>query len=131
MIVTRMISEVVGSPEEHVNKTIDLLLDRISEYKKIKIISEKKFEAKKMDTDPLFSGFIEYEAEFEKIEHIIDFCFDFMPSSIEIIEPLNISISATAAADIFNELLARLHQNDLLLRNIIAELKLIKQKESQ
>ena len=130
MIHLRIISEVIGSPEDHVNKTMDLLLERIKERKELKLLKEKKFEAKKMENSPLFSGFIEYEIEFQNIENIVGFCFDFMPSSIEVIEPLALSISAAATADLFNELLARLHQNDLFLRNMIAELKMLKQKSS-
>jgi len=84
-----------------------------------------------MENSQLFSGFIEYEIEFQNIESIVGFCFDFMPSSIEVMEPLALSMSAAATGDLFNELLARLHQNDLFLRNMIAELKMLKQKSVQ
>ena len=130
MINLRIISEVIGSPEGHVNKTIDLLLERIKERKELKLLKETKFEAKKMENSQLFSGFIEYEIEFQNIESIVGFCFDFMPSSIEVMEPLALSMSAAATGDLFNELLARLHQNDLFLRNMIAELKMLKQKSA-
>ncbi len=127
MISTRIISEVVGSPEEHVNKTMDLLLDKIKEQKTTRINNEKKFDAQKMENSPLFSGFIEYEAEFNKIEDIIGFCFDFMPSSIEIIDPPHVTLSTSASTDFFNELLARLHQNDMFLRNALIELRQLKE----
>ncbi|MEK6826237.1 MAG: hypothetical protein AABX90_01265 [Nanoarchaeota archaeon] len=130
MIQTKIISEIVGSPEEHVNKTMDLLLDKIKERKDIKIKAEKKFEAKKMQDNPLYTAFMEYEAEFEKLEDVTSFCFDFMPSSIEIIKPHEIQMNATVVADLFNELLARLHQNEIFLRNLIAEVQLMK-KESK
>ena len=45
MIKTRIISEIVGSPQEHVNKTMDLLLERIREKKDIRLNNEKKFNA--------------------------------------------------------------------------------------
>jgi len=51
-----------------------------------------------------------------------------MPSSIEILEPQELKINTTNAAELFNDLLARLHQNDLLLRNVIAELGMLKRK---
>jgi len=126
MIRTRIISEIVGSPEEHVNKTTDLLLNKIKEKKDLKISNERKFKAEKMEGNPLYSAFIEYEVEFQKLESLIGFCFDFMPSSIEILEPKEVNIPATNAADLFNELLAQLHQNDLFLRNMAAELKMLK-----
>ncbi|MFH1592518.1 MAG: hypothetical protein ABIB47_04085 [Candidatus Woesearchaeota archaeon] len=131
MIKTKIISEIVGSPEEHVNTTMGLLLDKIKESKQLTVTSEKKFEAQKIPEKPLFSAFIEYEAEFEELQKLIDFCFDFMPSSIEILEPAEIRLKAESSADLFNELLARLHQNDLFLRNLIAEMKLLKDKLGQ
>jgi len=129
MIKTKIISEIVGTPEDHVNKTVDLLLAKIKERKDIKVISEKKFEAQKVKDKPFYSAFIEYEAEFEKLNNLISFCFDFIPSSIEILEPNEIKIPALSAGEFLNELLARLHENDLFLRNLIAELKLLKKEQ--
>ena len=131
MIKTKIISEVVGSPEEHVNKTLDLLLTKIKEIKGVEFLSEKKFLAEKMEGKPLFSAFIEYEMGFEKFQDLVSFCFDFMPSSIEIIEPTIHTLDSTNLATMFNDLLARLHQNELFLRNMAAQIKLLKdQKEN-
>ena len=128
MIKAKIISEVVGSPQEHVDKTLQLLLDKIKERKNLQVKNEKMFSAQPMEKSSLFSGFLEYDIEIEQVNTLVDFCFDFMPSSIEIIEPDNLKMNASDISSLFNELMARLHQNDLFLRNLIVELKMIKKK---
>jgi len=129
MIKTKIISEVVGSPQEHVDKTVKLLLEKIKENKSFECKEEKIFEAQKIEGQPLYSAFIEYILEFSKLEDFTGFCFDYMPSSIEILEPAEFKMSAIDTSEMFNELMARLHQNDLLLRKVLAELEWIKREE--
>ena len=126
MIKAKIISEVLGSPQEHVDKTLNLLLEKIKEVKDLRAANWKVFEAQKIEDKPLFTGFLEYEISVETIEHLVGFCFDFMPSSIEIIEPDEFQIPATDTGNILNDLLARLHQNDMFLRNVVAELTKMK-----
>ena len=128
MIKAKIISEVLGSPQEHVDKTLNVLLDKIKERKELNVVNERVFESQKVEDKPLYTGFIEYEISIEDINELIGFCFDFMPSSIEIIEPTELRLKSTSAGELFNELMARLHQNEMFLRNVIAELKLAKKQ---
>ena len=131
MIRAKIISEVVGSPQNHVDDTLKLLLDKIKERKDFVVNNEQIFEAQKMENNPLFSGFIEYELELSDVKKVIDFCFDFMPSSIEIIEPDEFNINSFIISDLFNELMARLHQNELTLRNALAQIELLKKSNGK
>ena len=126
MIKAKIISEVLGSPQEHVDKTLNLLLDKIKNIKEFNVVNWKVFEAQKVEDKPLFTGFLEYEISVGTIEQVVGFCFDFMPSSIEILEPDDFQMPATDAGNILNDLLARLHQNDMFLRNVVAELTRMK-----
>ena len=45
MIKAKIISEVVGSPQEHVNKTLNLILEKLKERNGINIDEERLFEA--------------------------------------------------------------------------------------
>lgn len=128
MIKAKVISEVVGMPREHVDKTLNLLLEKLKERKNLSLSNERTFNAEKMEDKPLFSGFIEYEINVENINELSGFCFDFMPSSIEVLEPDEFRLNAVNAAEFMNDILARLHQNDMFLRNAIAELKMLKKK---
>jgi len=125
MIKAKIISEVLGSPQEHVDKTLNLLLEKLKERKSLHIENEHTFQAEKIEGKPFFSGFIEYEISVENLNELSGFCFDFMPSSIEILEPERIGINSVEAGDLFNEIMARLHQNDMLLRNTVAQLNML------
>ena len=131
MIRAKVISEVLGSPQEHVDKTLNLLIDKLKERKELNIGNEKIFQAEKIENKQLFSGFIEYEINVENLNQLSGFCFDFMPSSIEILEPDELKTSSVIIGELFNEILARLHQNDMFLRNTIAELAYLKKKSEK
>ena len=81
---------------------------------------------KKLEDKPLYSSFAELEIEFDILESVVGFCFDYMPSSIEILEPSELKLNAVNVSELFNELMARLHNNEMLLRNALAELSLLK-----
>src|SRR3989344_3928264 len=83
----RAIIEILGSPEEHVKKTMQMILDKIKQYPDTKIIKEKMFPAEKMGDKNLWSTFTELDMEVKNVQILTGFCFDFMPSSLEIIEP--------------------------------------------
>ena len=59
--------------------------------------------------------------EVNGVENLIGFCFDFMPSSIEILEPNNLSMEIQEIGDLLNDLLARLHKYDMALKSIRAQ----------
>ena len=130
MIKAKIISEVLGSPQEHVDKTLQLLLEKLKERSSLHIMNETIFQAEKIEEKPFFSGFIEYEISVENLNELSGFCFDFMPSSIEILEPDKLNINAVEAGEFFNEIMARLHQNDMLLRNTVAQLNLLRKEKS-
>lgn len=129
MIKVRIINEVLGSPKEHVENTLKLLLDNMRQNKNLKLINEIIFEATKLEDKPLYSSFAELEIEFKVLEDLVGFCFDYMPSSIEILEPEELKLEAISVSDLFNELMARLHQNDMMLKNAIAELAVLKREK--
>ncbi len=129
MIKVRIINEVLGSPKEHVENTLKLLLDNMRQNKNLKLINEMIFEATKLGDKPLYSSFAELEIEFKVLEDLVGFCFDYMPSSIEILEPEELRLEAISVSDLFNELMARLHQNDMMLKNAMAELAVLKREK--
>ena len=67
----------MGSPQEHVDKTINMLLEKIRSRKELNTTNEKVFKAEKIEGRPLFSGFIEYEIDTESLNALNGFCFDF------------------------------------------------------
>lgn len=128
-------NEVLGTPQEHVEKTAQGLVDAFKQRKDFEIIksyvSDAK-EAKLGDKQPenikFFSVIIESEVGVENMEKLLGFCFDFMPSSIDVLEPSKLEIDARDVNAFVNDLMARLHKYDMFLKNLKAHASLLKKE---
>ena len=107
-ILTRVIIEIIGKPKEHIEKALRIVVEKIKEQKDIKVVEEKLFDAEKQEE--MFSIFAELGVLFMDIETLVGFCFDFMPSSIEILDPQKLSFDSNDFAGLINDLLTKLHQ---------------------
>ena len=117
----RSIIEIVGGPKEHVDKAMGIVLGKLREDKQVKLLNEKVFEAKPLEgKKPLFSTFCEIEIEVKNMSDLFGFCFDFLPSSVEIYEPTEMPLKIDSVNDMLNELMSKLHQYDMALKNIYA-----------
>ena len=134
-ILCRAIVEVVGKPKEHVEKAINLVVEKSAEIKGLKIEkkdiaktksikseslseTEKKIQEK---TGEIFSSFTEIEFIADNLDVVASFCFDFLPSSLEIIEPENISSDIQDISKLMNDTLSRLHNADLAVKRLNLE----------
>jgi len=126
-IKVRVIIEVIGGPKEHVEKTLGLVLNKIKEEKYLEVIKAVSYEAKQTDKK-FWSSFAELELSFSNVERVIDFCFDYMPSSIEIVEPTELMMETKEISNMLNDLLAGLHKYELALKNIHAQNILLKRE---
>ena len=118
-VLARVIIEVLGGPKEHIETVIKNVIERLKKEKGIKIVSEKIFPTEQVDK--LFTTFAEIEFESETPNMLINICFDYMPSSIEILEPKNITFAALDFVEFFNDILARLHRSDMVVKNVNAQ----------
>lgn len=123
-VIVNVLVEVVGKPKEHVVESLKTMIDKIKSEKGINILREKTFDPKPKDN--YFSTFSEIEIEFDDPSHIVSFCFDYMPSSIEIIEPADLELESHLLAEILNDLLAKLHSANMNLANVRAENQMLK-----
>ena len=126
---TRLIIEVVGFPEEHINDTLKLISEKFGEgIKEINVIRKSSREAHKISIDPkkpveeskFFSGFVEIEADVAHIAALFGIVFDWMPASIEIAEPELTTEKISDINSILNDLCARLHQYDSVTKTLRA-----------
>lgn len=131
-IKARVIIEVVGAPRDHVEATLKNVVDKIKEEKELNLLNSELFEAKEVQLEnipqKIWSAFSEIDISVDNINRIIGFCFDFMPSSIDIIEPAELNLNAGEMSDMLNDLLAGLHKYDLFLKNIHAQNILFKKE---
>jgi glutamyl-tRNA reductase len=102
----RVILEIVGTPKEHVEESLKEYVKKIKADKTYTIIKEKSEKAEKQENG-LFSAFSEMEMLMKDTSLLLNFCFDYLPSSIEVIEPEKLIIKNSDFGDFMNDLLAR------------------------
>jgi ketopantoate reductase len=107
-ILVRTIIEIVGKPKEHVDKSLKVVVEKIKEQKGLEVVDEKAFSAE--PHEKLFSAFVELGILFKNIDSLIGFCFDYMPSSIEIMDPEKIHFNSNEFAAVLNDMVGRLQQ---------------------
>jgi hypothetical protein len=122
----KAIIEILGKPIEHVDETMKKVLTELASKEGLTVIEKEV--AKTKEVESFFSTYVDLELKLDNLDRMIDFCFDFLPSSIEIIEPEKLELTAETMADFMNDLLAKLHQHSMVIRNLHAENTLLKQQ---
>lgn len=92
----------------------------------IDIVKKEIFEAQEIEEMKLFSTFVEADIIFKNIEKFIGFCFDYTPSSVEIIEPYSFLLDARFFNAMLNDMITKLHKYTTLIRNLDAEYAILK-----
>ncbi len=119
-IICKLVIEVLGKPEQHVTDTLKLLLKKMrDEEEGVKILNGKVHKPKK--EGDFFSSFAEIDAELADFALLSGICFNYMPSSIEIIEPEKLDLKALKISDFINDLMAKLHDVDMRLKSITSQ----------
>jgi len=126
-IQAKIMIEILGTPKEHVEETIKKVIEKLKNEEGVKLLKEVTYEAEKIKE--MWSTFSDLDIEVEDTTKLVGICFDYMPSSVEIIEPLKMNIETTMITEFLNDLLARLHKTDMILKNTIAENQLLKQRK--
>ncbi len=106
-IYSRIILEVVGKPKEYVQESLKEYLKKIKADKSYLLIKEKT--EKPEEQDGFFSAFSEIEILFKNSLSLLSFCFDYMPSSLEIIEPEKTILKNNDFTGFINDMLSRSH----------------------
>ena len=108
-----MIVEIAGRPAEHVVTTLKNHVEQIRNFKDIEVFDIKVSAPKEIEEQKgLFTCFAEVEFGVETLARVTDVVFDFMPSSIEILEPAQVGFEANDATGFLNTLSGRLHKYD-------------------
>lgn len=115
------IIEILGAPKEHVVDTLYEYVEQIKKKEDIKV-AHADF-AKPKAVGKLFTVFVELELFVKNASTLAYFCFDYMPSSIEIVEPETFRYNATDFSSFFNDLQARLHRVDKIAKELAAKNK--------
>lgn len=125
-IHTRILFQLVGYPKEHVEKTLKDYVITIGTEETIKIIKEDYTPAEKQDK--VYSSLAEVDMLVKDFETMTKICFDYMPASIEIMDPKELTFKRKDIKNWTNDLIAKLHevaiiskelrmQNEAVIRN--------------
>ena len=120
-IYAHAVVEVMGKPKDHVEKTVDLMLNNLKERKGIELTNIERNEAEQLDDSPMYTAFFEIDAEFRNFEELYGFIIDHMPTSIEINDPEEFRLDLAALNNMIAEFLGRLHGFDKVIKEKIAE----------
>ena len=124
----RTIIEVLGKPKEHVENAINEYIEHIKEDSELVVLNEDYSEAK--EQDKLFSKFVELDLIIKGTKKLISFCFEYMPSSIEVLKPEHLIMTNQELSNFLNDLQARLHNVDMIVKQQKAENNFLRQNMS-
>lgn len=130
--------QILGSPKEYAKKVANDYLESIEKAsdeklgKKYHVIrkevsSPKKYKPGENEQDlkhpsiELYSVFVDLDIGVKDKTRMFDFCFDFMPFSIEVIEPMRVGFDASDLTEYATNILATLHKIDEALKRSNAE----------
>lgn len=114
-----MIVEMAGRPAKYLTETLEKHVGVLHNVKDVEVheikVSEPREiprDEKSKDQEPMFTAFAECDFECESFSRITETMFDFMPSSVEIIEPSKVTLDLTEATSLLNNISGRLHRYD-------------------
>ena len=115
----RTIIEVLGKPKEYVENALKEYIEHIKEDSELVVLNDDYSEIK--EQGKLWSRFVELELVIKGTSKLISFCFEYMPSSIEVVKPEQLVMSNPELSNFLNDLQARLHDVDMIVKKLKAE----------
>lgn len=118
-ILVRTIIEMLGAPKDHIVNTMKNYVEAQKSNENYEIVKEYFSEPQDQEKEGqmLYSVYAELEIWFKSVEKVVDFCFDALPSSIEILEPSTVSFQSMEFSGLLNDLQAKLHKLDMVFKN--------------
>jgi len=126
-IQSKVIIEILGKPKEHIEQTLKGYVEHIKKNKDYELLNADFEEAKELEGENkgLWISFVEVEFLTKDIISLVGFCFDYMPSSIEIIAPAEFRIKEREFSNIMNDLQGKLHKLDMMAKQLTSENQLL------
>jgi hypothetical protein len=123
-VLVRLIFQMVGGPKEYIEDLAKKHLDLIEQHPEYKVMKREEEPIEETDDD-MFSTMAEMEVLFKNVREVMFFVLDHKPSSIEIIEPEKFTFHAGDFSTLFNDLQAKLHTLDVMVKNTSAKNKIL------
>lgn len=120
------IIEIAGFPKEHVEATMKEVVEKIKSEADIELLKADVAEAE--EKEKIWSTFTELELRINNLQTLSYFCFNYMPSTIDILRPEKFDIEAEKITELLNDLLAKLHQYEDATKRLLAQNIVLKRK---
>ncbi len=121
-IVARCIVEILGAPKEYIVK---MLREHVEKVKQEGVDIQIEKYAEPVPQDKLFTQFVELQIAFKNLRQLLDFCFDSMPSTVEIMSPEKLSLDMSVFEDFINDFQGKLHHTDMMLKGLQAQKQIL------
>ncbi len=129
MVRAIMIVEMAGRPATHLTESLEKHVNILREVSDMEVheikVSEPRVVAREDKSsevggrrsevgneEDMFTAFAECDFEIPSFARLSETMFDFMPSSIEVIEPNKVSLDSIEATDLLNNISGRMHRYD-------------------
>lgn len=104
-IILKAIIDIAGKPESAVSQAIDKTEEKIENFKGAKVLEVAKAEPElNENTNGMYTAFLDLEIEFDTPRIAMQFIVEYLPTSIEIIEPSKLKISSEEFSDVLNDM---------------------------
>lgn len=120
-IHARIVIEILGKPKEHVHKTLSLVLEKLRTEKHVEVVKYEQYDTQKQDDSDMFTAFAEVELLAKDTDALFNIMYEYMPSSIEIIDMESKELTPHMLSDISMDFLGRMHQADSVAKQHVAE----------
>lgn len=108
--------EVIGNPEEYVERALNNHLKKLKADKDIEVIRVDIEKPEQQDT--VWSVFAEAELLVKTLEKFTWICMNFMPASIEIMAPKELVFKGRDLTNWLNDILAQIHEIALISQQV-------------
>jgi hypothetical protein len=120
-ITFRAVVEVLGKPKEHIVMALNGYLEKLENDENFSLLKKDLAEARQQENSELWATFAELELKTSEVKNLTSFCFDYMPSVLEIIYPKELKFKDSDVSQFLNDLQARLHQVDMVAKQVQTE----------
>jgi len=124
-INARFIIQIAGKPIENVEKALEIVLNKLKEENKFKVLESEIVEAELDELTTLYSGFIDILIRFNDVKDILGFIVDYTPNSVDVEEPENISFTCNEFTGILNDMSSNLLKSANEIRQLRAHIHLM------
>lgn len=124
----RVMFEVLGSPKEHVEKSLKKYMSEVKSDPGILMITEEY--AEPVEKDKLWTTFCEADLLILGLEKLSWLCVNYTPASIEVVDPPTLTYRNKDLNVWLNDILSRLHEIGIITKSVNQKNKVLERNVS-